>query len=41
MNNKVVATESMLEIGVNAAGDGHDLGGFVKVDVSLGMPVGY
>ena len=35
------ANEAMLEIAVNAAGDGHDLGGFVKVDVSMGMPVGY
>ena len=35
------ANEAMLKIAVNAAGDGHDLGGFVKVDASTGMPDGY
>ena len=29
---------AMLEIAVNAAGDGHDLGGFEAVASAVGMP---
>ena len=41
MIDKFSANESMLEIAVNAAAVGHDLGGFEKVDSTVGLPDGY
>jgi hypothetical protein len=41
MSESTSANEAMLEIAVNAAGEGHDLGGFVKVDASVVMPQGF
>ena len=35
------ANESMLEIAVNAAADGHDLTGFEPVDAADGLPDRY
>jgi hypothetical protein len=41
MSGSRTANEAMLEIAVNAAGDEHDLGGFVSVDADVGLPDGY
>ena len=41
MTDKTAANESMLEIAVNAAAAGHDLGGFEPVDDTDGRPAGY
>ena len=41
MTDKTAANESMLEIAVNAAAAGHDLGGFDPVDDADGRPAGY